>query len=179
VLPSKTLAANEAQEIAQRARADARLAIQKHSRHPVAMWHSQLLARGSTLRFAGALLLALSCTSSGNDTFNEEYVFSDEQGRSCRATLKKSSASAPSLSQSVSCEGASKQCSTEAKPCFQLSVDGEAEQVRNCPACCKGTASSFSSSDCSPLVCEADSDCVYVLAKCTGGLCICPNGRCE
>jgi hypothetical protein len=130
------------------------------------------------LRALLALLTALAC-SSGKDTTAEEHAFDDARGHVCRATLEKTSPSAPSVSQSVSCEGDARQCSTEATPCFQLNVDGESTEVRNCPACCKGTASSFVASDCSSLVCENDAGCVYARARCQDGVCVCPNGYCE
>lgn len=95
------------------------------------------------------------------------------------ATLEKTSPDAPSLSQSVSCTSEGKQCSREATPCFQLSVEAQKREVQNCPACCQGTASSFVSKDCSTLVCETDADCVYARATCQDGKCACPNGYCE
>src|SRR6478752_375441 len=124
-------------------------------------------------------LWATSACSAGNDTISEHHAFTDAVGRSCQAVLEKTSASAPSLSDSVSCDSDAKQCSSESNPCFQLSVDDVSGEVRNCPACCKGTASSFTSSDCSALICNTDADCVYSRARCVGGACVCTNGICE
>ncbi|HYP91221.1 MAG TPA: hypothetical protein VEQ59_23810 [Polyangiaceae bacterium] len=125
-----------------------------------------------------ALCATVAC-SAGNDTISEEHSFTDGAGRSCRAVLEKTSVSAPSLSDTVSCDSGTRQCSAESKPCFQLSVDNDSGEVRNCPACCQGTASSFTSSDCSPLVCNTDADCVFARAQCVGGACTCENGICE
>jgi hypothetical protein len=135
------------------------------------MWHSLSVS-------ALAVVSCIACAS-GNDTIAEDHAFTDAVGRQCVATLTKTSASAPSSSQAVSCENGGKQCSAEASPCFQLNVEDESNQVRNCPACCKGTASSFVSSECSPLLCQVDADCVYARAKCESGACSCPNGLCE
>jgi hypothetical protein len=147
---------------------EARLAKQKHPRHPVAMLRSGL-----------SLWLTCVACSAGGDTVSEQHDFSDSAGRSCRATLEKASPGTPSLTQAVSCEGYSRQCSTESRPCFQLNVDDMSEQINNCPACCRGSASSFNSTECSALVCETDADCVYARAQCLGGACVCPDGICE
>jgi len=135
------------------------------------MWHSTWVR--------ALALFSCSACASGNDVITEDHAFDDDAGRQCVATLTKTSASAPSSSQAVSCASGGKQCSAEASPCFQLNVEDESNQIRNCPACCKGTASSFVSSDCSPLLCQVDTDCVYARAKCDGGSCSCPNGLCE
>jgi hypothetical protein len=121
-----------------------------------------------------------ACSSSGN-TIEETRDFSDDQGRNCQAKLKRTSLHAPAVSDSVSCDSPSKQCSSEASPCFELSVADKANHytLRNCPACCSGTASSFVSADCSPVVCSADTDCVFGLAQCQNGTCSCPDGVCD
>jgi hypothetical protein len=166
-------------ENAQGVRAGLPLANQKHSRHPVAMLRWLAGARDARPLHVGlALLTAVAC-SSGKDTTAEQHAFHDDGGRQCRATLEKTSPNAPSVSESVSCEGEGKPCSAEARACFQLNVDDASNQVRNCPACCKGTASSFVSSECSALICEVDTDCVYARAQCQDGVCVCPNGICE
>ncbi len=125
-----------------------------------------------------AWLAAVAC-SAGSDTSSEQHAFTDDAGRSCQAALEKSSPDTPSLSQSVSCDGEARQCSAESSPCFQLTVDDASQQVQNCPACCRGTASSFNSADCSRLLCKTDADCVYSRAQCLGGACVCENGLCE
>lgn len=134
------------------------------------MLRSTLVALGASCCFA---------CSAGGDTTREEHAFGDAAGRACQVTLEKSSPSAPSLSATVSCDGEGRQCSSEATSCFQLSVDDMSHRVLNCPACCRGTASSFISSDCSELRCQSDSDCVYARATCQDGACECPNGICE
>jgi hypothetical protein len=123
-------------------------------------------------------LLALACAG-GKETTPEDHPFSDAQGRSCRATLEKTSPSSPSVRESVSCEGQTKECSSGSAPCFELSIDREAQGVMNCPACCKGSAVSFVSKECSAIVCEADEDCIFGKARCLDGVCLCPEGSCE
>jgi hypothetical protein len=124
------------------------------------------------------LCLSLAC-SSGKATTREQHGFSDAVGHACQATLEKTSSSSPVVSESVSCDREAKQCSSEATPCFQLSIDRVSYAIVNCPACCKGSASSFAKADCSPLVCETDADCVYAQAKCADGACSCPTGYCD
>ena len=156
-----------------------RLAKSQRARHPVTMLQSaSVIGKPMRRGLALALLAAVAC-SAGNDTHAEQHPFSDGQGRTCRATLEKASPNAASVGESVSCEGETKQCSAESTPCFQLSIDATSGAVLNCPACCKGTASSFVSSDCSAIVCETDPDCVYTRAQCLNGACTCPNGVCE
>ncbi len=129
------------------------------------------------------LALCVTCfvlgCSSGRATTEEQHDFSDSAGRTCQAKLAKTSPTTPPVSEAVSCEGDTKQCSPESKPCFELSIDRESDAIRNCPACCRGSASSFVSADCSPLVCATDADCVYRQAKCQAGACTCPNGFCD
>jgi len=129
----------------------------------------------------GALTLAgclLACAG-GKETSPETHAFSDAQGRGCVATLEKTSASAPSVSEAVSCEGETRACSAEATPCFELSVTTDTFAVMNCPACCRGSASSYVAEECSAVVCETSEDCVYQRAVCEGGACVCPDGVCE
>ena len=152
----------------------------KHSRHHQAMKRCLRRRAGPTLGLALLLVNAtLGCSSVG-DPLRERRDFSDGEGRACRATLAKSSQSGPAVSESVSCDGDAKQCSAETKSCFELSVAGEADAyaVRNCPACCLGTASSFAASDCTAVVCSADTDCIYARAECQDGVCVCPLGAC-
>lgn len=120
------------------------------------------------------------CASSGG-TIDETRSFSDALGRTCQAKLSRTSEHAPAVSEAVSCDGAARQCSTEAHACFELSTGPKEESypLRNCPACCSGTASSFVMSECSPVVCTTASDCVFSLATCVGGACVCPNGLCD
>ena len=120
----------------------------------------------------------LGC-SSDDDTIKERHDYQDNSGRSCQATLEKTRAGSPSISQSVSCDGEPKACSGESSACFVLSVEPMSEAIRNCPACCKGSSSSFVDDDCSAVVCQTDSDCVYAEAECLAGLCSCPGGYCE
>lgn len=131
------------------------------------------------LRLGLSAWLACVACSAGGDTISEPHAFSDGAGRVCRATLERPSPGAASLTQSVSCEGDARQCSKESAPCFQLNVDAMSAQLNNCPACCRGSASSFNSAECSALVCEIDADCVYSRAQCLGGACVCPKGICE
>jgi hypothetical protein len=128
----------------------------------------------------GVLWLALLCACSSTDeAIKESYEFVDAEGRSCRATLEKTSAGAPVLSEAVECDGGARSCSSQSSPCFQLSVEAMSFEVRNCPACCRGTASSFVSADCSVITCQVDSDCIYDRARCTDGACYCPNNDCD
>ena len=136
-------------------------------------------------RFAscfGLLLLCSllgACASSGQ--IEESRSFGDGEGRACLAKLSRTSAHAPAVSEAVSCDQNPKQCSAEASPCFELSVADQAGgyTLRNCPACCLGTASSFISPDCSAVVCKTDADCVFGLSQCNSGACVCPGGVCE
>jgi hypothetical protein len=123
-------------------------------------------------------LLAAACASSTKTT-PETHAFKDQSGHTCEATLERTSPGTPPVRESVSCSTEGKQCSGEASPCFQLNVDRTSDEVRNCPACCKGTATSFVGTDCSPLVCEVDADCVYTGAVCKNSFCTCPDGYCE
>ncbi|HYJ08506.1 MAG TPA: hypothetical protein VEX18_05840 [Polyangiaceae bacterium] len=122
-------------------------------------------------------LLAAACSS--DDTIKERYQFQDSAGRTCQATLEKTRPGAPSVNQSVSCDGEAKACSGESSACFVLSVDTASEEIRSCPACCKGNSSSFIGTECAVVVCEADADCVYAEARCESELCRCPGGYCE
>ena len=126
----------------------------------------------------GLGLAVLSC-SSDDPTLKETHAFADAAGRHCQATLERTSISAPVVFSSVSCDGAGRECSSESSPCFQLSLPRDAIELRNCPACCLGSSSSFLSSECSALVCETDADCVYERASCSDGICTCPDGLCE
>lgn len=128
-----------------------------------------------TLTLAGYLI---GCAG-GKETSPEEHPFTDARGTVCRATLEKTSPSAPSVSASVSCEGGARVCSSEATPCFELSVTTDTFAVMNCPACCRGSASSYVSAECSAVLCERDEDCIYQRAVCTDGACGCPEGVCE
>lgn len=117
--------------------------------------------------------------SSDEPTVHERRAYTDDAGRSCEATLHKTSSDARSISQSISCDGGAKQCSSNASPCFVLSVDAETLELRSCPACCKGASSSFVGSECSTVVCQTDADCVYAKAACDAGVCSCPGDSCE
>jgi hypothetical protein len=121
---------------------------------------------------------ALACAG-GKETTPETHVYVDAAGRGCEATLEKTSSSAPSVSESVTCDSGERDCSTEASPCFELSVTPDTYAVTNCPACCRGSASSYSAADCSAVTCEADTDCIFQKAICSDGACVCPNGVCE
>jgi len=144
------------------------------------------MARWATLccRLLAAGLAALcgigACSSSG-EGIKETRNFTDSQGRNCQASLRRDSAHAPAASEGVACDGASRQCSTESTPCFELSVATQEDGyvLRNCPACCLGTASSFVFADCNPVACTANADCVFALATCEAGRCVCANGECE
>lgn len=153
-----------------------RVAIEKLSRH-----HGDVFETfgGSMLRLVTGALLALPACSSNDDTITEDHVFSDAQGRICRATLERKGESSPVVFSKVSCDGAGRECSSESTPCFQLSVAPDGTELRNCPACCKGSSSSFVSSQCNAVLCRTQSDCVYADASCTDGVCQCPGGRCE
>lgn len=133
-------------------------------------------------RLGGLVLVSVlgACSSTG-DTLKETRDFNDSQGRVCQAKLSRTSEHAPALSESVSCDRDAKQCSAEAKPCFSLSTASKEEgyTLRNCPACCSGTASSFVSTDCSPVACSTNEDCVFSLAECQGSVCVCPGGACD
>ena len=122
-------------------------------------------------------LLASACSS--DDTIQERHQFQDSAGRACQATLEKVRPGSPSVSQSVSCDGQPKACSGESSACFVLSVDTASEEIRSCPACCKGNSSSFVGAECALVICEVDDDCVYAEASCESGLCRCPAGYCE
>ncbi|HXK20231.1 MAG TPA: hypothetical protein VNG33_20610 [Polyangiaceae bacterium] len=117
--------------------------------------------------------------SSGGSTKAELHAFNDDAGRACQATLEKTSPTAPVVSESVSCDSAARQCSSESVPCFELNIDAQSYQIRNCAACCKGSASSFVLADCNAVLCTTDSDCVYAQAKCVSGACTCPQGYCD
>lgn len=134
----------------------------------------QLLTLASALAAACALP---ACSS--DDTYQEQHAFVDSASRSCQVALEKTSPSSPSVGSSISCDGLARECSDESTSCFVLSLDTETRLLRNCPACCKGTASSFFNDDCSGLTCVSDSDCVYAEATCVEGLCGCPSGYCE
>ncbi len=131
------------------------------------------------LRLALLLLGGVPACSSGRATTEEQHDFSDEAGRTCQAKLAKTSPTTPPVSEAVSCEGDGRQCSHDSTPCFELSIDRDSYAIRNCPACCRGSASSFVSADCSAILCAADADCVYRQAKCQAGACVCPKGYCD
>jgi hypothetical protein len=131
------------------------------------------------MRISVLWLTLLSGCSSNDATMEEAHAFTDDAGRVCRATLEKTSATAPVLSEAVECDSGARSCSGESSPCFQLSVEATSFQIRNCPACCRGTASSFTNADCSPITCQADADCVYDRAECSEGVCSCPNNDCD
>jgi len=143
------------------------------------MLSSALARRAASLGAALVVACALAACSSGGQTKSERHDFSDDTGRSCQATLERTSPTAPVVGESVSCDSAGKQCSHDASPCFQLNIDATSFQIRNCPACCEGSASSFVLADCNALVCTTDSDCVFGQAKCEAGSCTCPQGFCD
>lgn len=122
--------------------------------------------------------LLLACGADQRTT-PEDHDFADQHGRKCVARLEKTSPSAPSVKETVSCDGVAKECSSESQACFALSLDRDNDQMLNCPACCKGTAVSFATVECSPLGCSTDADCVYTKAECHDGSCFCPTGYCE
>jgi hypothetical protein len=124
------------------------------------------------------LALAVLGCSSDDDTLKETHDFGDAAGRACRAELERTSSSSPVVSSAVTCDGARKECSPESTPCFQLSVAEGMTELRNCPACCKGSSSSFVNDECSAVVCESDTDCIYAEATCQQGVCNCPDGHC-
>jgi hypothetical protein len=129
-------------------------------------------------RLAGVALLAFGC-SSDDATTEATYTFSDAAGRACEATLERTSTSSRVLFSAVSCDGEGKTCSSESSPCFQLSVERDGQELRNCPACCKGSSSSFVSGECSAVTCETAADCVYAEATCEEGICTCADGHCD
>jgi hypothetical protein len=131
------------------------------------------------LRSALGLTCALVACSSAKVTTTDKHDFSDAAGRICQATLARTSPTSPPVSESVSCEAGAKQCSAESEPCFELSIDSVSYEIRNCPACCRGSASSFTAADCSALVCATAGDCVYTQSQCVDGFCQCPTGNCE
>jgi hypothetical protein len=129
-----------------------------------------------------ALLLAyvpVACSSTG-DLVHEARDFNDAEGRACSASLAKTSQTSPAVSEGVKCDSGAKQCSSDTKACFELSVAGEADAyaIRNCPACCLGTASSFVTSECTTVVCSVNADCIFAHAQCQDGACVCPLGSC-
>jgi hypothetical protein len=139
----------------------------------------RLLFRARSVAGGALALPCLLACAGGKETTPEEHAFTDAQGRNCRATLEKTSPSAPSVKDTVSCDDGARVCSSESTPCFELNVTTDSYAVMNCPACCRGSASSYVSADCSPVLCEADADCIYQKAVCTDGACACPNGVCE
>ena len=151
----------------------------KHSRHHVVMKRRASVAWPSMLRLAPLLALSALACSSGKATTSEDHAFDDGAGRTCHAKLAKTSPTTPPVGETVTCEGEARQCSAESAPCFELNVDRETFAIKNCPACCRGSASSFTSADCSPVLCASDADCIYRQAKCVDGACTCPNGYCD
>jgi hypothetical protein len=131
------------------------------------------------LRLARLLVLSVLACSSGKATSDEDHAFNDGAGHTCQAKLAKTSPTSPPVSETVTCEGEAKQCSADSRPCFELNVDRESFAIKNCPACCRGSASSFTSADCSTVLCADDADCVYRQAECVEGACTCPNGYCD
>jgi hypothetical protein len=125
-----------------------------------------------------SLVVLLAC-SSNEDTVKETHDFADATGRVCQATLERTGATSPVVFSSVECDGAARKCSADSRPCFQLSVERDGTELRNCPACCRGSSSSFVGSECNAVVCDSSADCVYPEAECTSGICTCPGGRCE
>ena len=125
------------------------------------------------------LALAVLACSSDDDTLKETHEFVDAAGRACQATLERTSTSSPVVFSSVACDGAGKECSSESTPCFQLLVPDDMTGLLNCPACCVGASNSFVTSECSPVACEADADCIYAEATCQDGVCVCADGHCE
>lgn len=125
------------------------------------------------------IALASGACSSDDDTIEERHGFADADGRVCQATVEKARADAPVLSVAVECEGGSRTCSSDARSCFQLDVAPETFEILNCPACCRGAASSFFAVDCSPVTCRTAADCVYESASCTAGVCVCATGACD
>ncbi|HEX2871784.1 MAG TPA: hypothetical protein VHP33_11020 [Polyangiaceae bacterium] len=123
-------------------------------------------------------VLVLAC-SSGKATSDELHDFNDGKGRACLAKLAKISPTSAPVRETVSCDGDAKQCSAESKPCFELNVAPDTFEILNCPACCRGSASSFVSADCSAVLCASDADCIYRQAKCIEGACSCPDGNCD
>ena len=100
-------------------------------------------------RWASVCVLVLgACASSGAGS-EESRSFSDALGRACQAKLSRTSEHAPAVSEAVTCDSMPRECSGESHACFELSTgkkeDGYA--LRNCPACCLGTASSFVTAD--------------------------------
>jgi hypothetical protein len=134
---------------------------------------------GSCAWRALTLLSCVAACAGGKETSPEAHLFTDARGRSCRATLEKTSPSTPSVSESVTCEGPSRVCSQESTPCFELNVTMDTYAIMNCPACCRGSATSFVLAECSAVRCETDADCVYERAVCVSGECQCPDGVCE
>jgi hypothetical protein len=136
----------------------------------------------ASMRCLALLLMltpALAACSSGKATNTESHDFDDGAGRNCQARLAKTSPTSPPVSESVHCDGEARQCSAESQPCFELNIDRESFAIKNCPACCHGSASSFASADCSPVLCTSDHDCIYRQAQCQEGACTCPNGYCD
>jgi hypothetical protein len=131
------------------------------------------------MRAWSVFTLLLAGCSSDDATLKERHDYQDDSGRSCQATLEKTSSGSPAINQSVSCDGEPKACSGESSACFVLSVDGDSEAIRNCPACCKGNSSSFVGAECAIVVCQTALDCVYAEAECQDGSCRCPGGDCE
>lgn len=126
-----------------------------------------------------SIAVAVAGCSSNDDTIAEEHSFNDAAGRACEARLERPGESSPVVFSKVACDGVGRDCSSESTPCFQLSVERDGTELRNCPACCKGSSSSFVSTECSAVLCDTATDCVYAEAECTDGVCHCPGGRCE
>lgn len=137
-----------------------------------------VVAESASARSVWLALSVLAC-SSDDPTLKEPHDFRDGEGRSCRAVLERTSETSAVISSTVECDGSSKECSSESAPCFQLSVARMGTELRNCPACCKGSSSSFTSSECSPVTCADRDDCVFSDAECVDGICSCADGRCE
>jgi hypothetical protein len=132
--------------------------------------------RRSSFALAFALHVALGCSS--DETREERREYSDGIGRRCVATLQKTSANAQVVRKTTSCDGELKACNGDAKPCFQLSEHEQTRALLNCPACCQGKSSSFSSTECSELVCDSDAECVFESARCEQGRCVCTTNFC-
>jgi hypothetical protein len=132
-------------------------------------------------RWVSVCVLVLGACASSGAGIEESREFVDALGRACQAKLSRTSEHASAVSESVTCDRMPRECSGESRACFELSTgkkeDGYA--LRNCPACCLGTASSFAMAECSPVVCTTDADCIFGRAKCEGGACVCPNGICD
>ena len=120
------------------------------------------------MRAARLVLLLVMPACDGVPTPTPQ-AYTDQAGRSCTRAVDGAVTCTEQPSPSIQCDDAG------GAACWFLSTvlsdDGGANLTINCEGCCNSTTHQSTPADCSPVACQADTDCPLDFNVCTSGAC--------